>query len=144
RRHELVERRLAETGTRAAFNAEGLARLDRRWEALPDLSPPADPDHPYAADLGVTGPASVLHLAGTWCTPVGAETLAGWLLAPAPPATVASRQRAVAALAPLTTLRETLGARARPLRAATRDRFGGFARWAEGEPWFTAARWRLW
>jgi hypothetical protein len=143
-RHELVERRLAEAGLRLAFNAEGLARLDRRWPDLPDRSPPADPGHPYATDLGVTGPASVLHLAGSWSTPAGAETLGGWLLAPADPETITARQQAVAALAPLMALRETLGARARPLSAATRIRFAGFTRWAAGERWFTTAVWRPW
>ena len=144
RRHELVERRRAETGLRLAFNIEGLARLDRRWADLPDASPPPDPEHPYAADLGVTGHASVMHLAGSWCTALGAETLAGWLHARGNPGAVEVRQQAVAALAPLAELRETLGARARPLRDATPARFAGFTGWAEGSTWFTAAGWRPW
>ena len=143
-RHEVVERRRIETGLRLAFNAEGLARLDRRWADLPDPHVESDDDHPYATDLGVTGPSSIVHLIGNWCTPLGRQTLAGWLLAPASPEVVAARQPAVAALAPLHELRETLGARARPLSEATPARFADFNRWAAAEPWFTASAWRPW
>jgi hypothetical protein len=142
RRHELVERRRTEAALRLGFNREGLARLDRRWSDIPDTTVAPDENHPYAADLGVSGPASLLHLIGGWCTPLGRETLGEWLLAPATPAVIPERQRAVAALAPLEQLRETLAAHARLLEGATPARFAAFKRWAgEGA---TSAPWRLW
>jgi hypothetical protein len=143
-RHEVVERRRAEAALRVAFNAEGVARLDRRWDAIADRSAAPHDEHPYAADLGVTGPESLVHLVGGWCTPLGRKTLSAWLLAPALPAVVGERQRAVAALASQHELRETLGARARSLQGATPERFAGFTAWAAGPRWFTSATWRPW
>ena len=141
RRHELVERRRAEAMLRIGFNREGLARLDRRWPDIPNTTVAPDENHPYAADLGISGAASLMHLIGGWCTPLGRETLGDWLLAPAPVEEIAGRQRAVAALAPLDELRETLGAHARLLEGATPARFAAFDRWAgEGS---TTARWRV-
>ncbi|UCC26668.1 MAG: hypothetical protein JSU98_06075, partial [Gemmatimonadales bacterium] len=62
---------------------EGLARLDRRWEALP--APEAGRDltgHPYAADLDLYGPASLASLLAPVHTAPGRTTLDSWLLEP--------------------------------------------------------------
>jgi hypothetical protein len=118
---------------RGQVNEEALLRLDRDWERLPPprrtVAVPAD--HPYAADLDVTGRASLLHLLDTTTTPVGAATLAGWLLAPAEPPVVARRQEAVRELAPMLDLREELQVLGR-LRADGDPDPEPFLRWAEG------------
>ncbi len=114
-------------------NQEALARLARAWDGLP-LRPsryaPVAPGHPYAADLDVTGRASLLHLLDTSTTPMGASTLAGWLLAPAAPAVIRRRQAAVAELAPLLDLREELQVAGR-LRSGDDPDPEPFLRWAE-------------
>jgi hypothetical protein len=60
---------------------EGLRRLDRKWSEIPgDPDGPAPAEHPYAGDLGVVGPASLMQLLGTVATRPGRERLRGWLL----------------------------------------------------------------
>src|SRR5215472_14724397 len=117
---------------RRRINEEALLRLARDWDGL--AGPTADPpeDHPYAADLDVTGRASLLRLLDTTTTPVGEATLTGWLLAPAAPAAVPERQAAAAELADHLDLREELQLRGR-LRAGDRPDPEPFLRWAESD-----------
>jgi len=129
---------------RQASEAAG-ARVRRDWAALPaDRSPPVPRDHPYADDLDVVGRSSLFRLLDSVSAYPGRGTLAEWLLAPAPPAVVRERQAAVAELAPLLDLRESLAARALlagELRGAGVE---PFLRWAEGEPWLTRKSWLVW
>ena len=93
----------------ATFYTRGLARLDGRWSGAGRTGAQfLEPDHPYAADLDVLGPGSVYERVCTARTSMGEETLAGWLLAPADPASVPARQAAVQELAPRLDLREDL------------------------------------
>ena len=93
----------------ATFYTRGLARLDGRWSGAGRTGAQfLEPDHPYAADLDVLGPGSVYERVCTARTSMGEETLAGWLLAPADPASVRARQAAVQELAPRLDLREDL------------------------------------
>jgi hypothetical protein len=109
--HGALARRHRRALVHRQINDEALARLARDWERLPapggQLAPVPD-DHPYAADLDITGGASLLHLLDTTTTPMGAAALAAWLLAPAETAVVRGRQDAAAELAPLLDLREEL------------------------------------
>ena len=92
-------------------NADGLARLARDWDALPEVAvPPAfDLDaHPYARDLDVFGRASVTKWLGRPATIEGASRLWSWLLAPAAPDAIRGRQAAVDELAPKREWREAL------------------------------------
>ena len=145
-RHERLERRIRWTGALADVADEALARLERRWDALPlPPMPTPHPEHPFAHDLDVVGRASLLHLLGGLAGAWGRATLGRWLLAEAPPATAETveRQDAVAELAPEVATRESLAAHGRlapPLTEAALARFGG---WAESAPWLTAARWRM-
>ncbi|WP_229755085.1 MutS-related protein [Hymenobacter cavernae] len=59
-----------------------------------------DAAHPYAADLDVFGAHSLFQLLNRATSRLGHDWLAGWLLAPAPAATVRERQAAVAELTP--------------------------------------------
>jgi len=75
------------------------------------------PDHRYAADLDLFGPGSLFELLCTARTAPGEARLAAWLLGPAGAGEVRARQRAVAALAPRTGLREALALLGEDVRA---------------------------
>jgi MutS domain V len=126
------------------INQEALRRIARDWDAHPRRHTiEADPSHPYALDLDVVGRASLLHLIDTTTSPMGTERLAGWLLEPAPPATVRERQAAVVELAPHVETRDEL---------QLRGRLGGddhsdpepFLRWCEAGPWLRRRTVLLW
>jgi hypothetical protein len=109
RRHERVIG-LRETAARAvAFYERGLARIDDRWQGL---GSPGDrfltDAHLYARDLDLFGRGSLFELLSVARTQAGEATLAGWLLAPAPPGEIVARQEAVAELADRLDLREDL------------------------------------
>ena len=93
----------------ASFYRRGLDRLSDAWigKGYQGASY-LDPKHPHAGDLDIFGEASLFELLATTGSPWGTKTLASWLLAPASPDTVRARQAAVAELAPLVDLRESL------------------------------------
>ncbi|MCK5649792.1 MAG: hypothetical protein KAJ42_00375 [Gemmatimonadetes bacterium] len=127
------------------LNQEGLARLARDWEAMPvppGMTPP--PDHPYAADLGLVGKASISQLVGTICTAPGRDTLSRWLLAPSSPPEVTERQEAVSELVPLLDFREELAGRGRILDVLLRGEADRFTRWAESTPWLSSNTALVW
>lgn len=146
----VARRRMRRAGFMAAFNREGIARVEHRWPGLrpaPDLAAPRD--HDYAADLDLFGPASLLHLTGVCGTAPGWRTLRAWLLGPADTDTVALRQAAVQEMAGALDFRDRLAAEARLLDApappgagaAPHDPADRFLRWAEGDPWLPSHRW---
>ena len=142
--HGRVNRKLRRYSELWAINEEGLRRLARDWAALPLRSPPGPPPAvPLAADLDLLGRASLQHLLGSVYTPVGQATLQGWLLDPAPPATVAARQRAVAELAPLIDWRDELSLGGR-LMGAAQANYERFLEWAAGSPWLAGRAWLVW
>ena len=122
--------RARDHATRAADLYErGLARLEDRWSGGGNGGEEfRDPAHPYADDLDVFGEGSLFELLCTARTSAGELTLASWLLAPAAPAAVHQRQRAIAELKPRVELREDLallGEDVRPrLRPAALVRWG--------------------
>jgi hypothetical protein len=107
--HEPI-RRAGDRARRAvAFYSRGLARLDGRWAGLGVTGLDyLDVEHPYAADLDIFGVGSLFDRLCTARTRAGEETLAAWLLAPAPPKMIAERHRAIAELRPRFDLREDL------------------------------------
>ncbi len=109
RRHERVERARTRLARWRQIQTQHLARLTLDWDALGPPAAPAAPDHPFAADLDLAGPRSVLHLLDTTATEAGHERLRAWLLATAPDAdTVRHRQADVRALVPHRHLRDRL------------------------------------
>jgi hypothetical protein len=96
--------------TRAiAFYERGLARLDERWSGTGASGDRfIDETHLYARDLDLFGSGSLFELLSIARTAIGEQTLAGWLLAPATPPVIASRQEAIAELRDRTMLREEL------------------------------------
>src|SRR5215472_17416364 len=128
--HGRLSARQRRAALRRLINEEALLRLARDWDGLPGpVAAPPD-DHPYAADLDVTGRASLLRLLDTTTTPVGSATLTGWLLAPAEPAAVRECQAGAAELAEQLDLRQELQLRGR-LRAGDRPDPEPLLRWAE-------------
>jgi hypothetical protein len=91
------------------FYDRGLARIEDRWSGTgPTGSAHAPHDHPYADDLDLFGEGSLFQLVSGARLRAGEETLAAWLLAPAPPDAIRDRQGAVRGLTPRLDLREQL------------------------------------
>ena len=91
------------------FYERGLARVTHQWigqghDGL-HLAPEA---HLYSADLDLFGRGSLFELLATTRTHAGEETLARWLLNPATPDVVRTRQDAVRELAGTLDLRERI------------------------------------
>ncbi len=100
---------LRRTERAASFYQKGLDRLSDAWMGKGNQGASyLDPKHPHAGDLDIFGKASLFELLATTGSPWGTKTLASWLLAPASPDTVRARQAAVAELAPLVDLRESI------------------------------------
>lgn len=127
-----------------AQNAEGVQRLARDWRTLPlPKYPPAPADHPFAADLDLTGHAGLLHLLNTAHTPAGLATLQDWILTPAPPEIVVKRQAAVQELAPRVDFRDALQLAGRLMGDVQRT-YEGLLAWAEGDALLDPLGWLLW
>jgi hypothetical protein len=138
--HGRLSARERRAALRRQINEEALLRLARDWDGLPGpVAVPPD-DHPYAADLDVTGRASLLRLMDTTTTPVGSDVLTGWLMAAADAAVVRERQAAAAELADQLDLREELQLRGR-LQAGDRPDPEPFLRWTEASD--RPERWTL-
>jgi MutS domain V len=135
------QRRAADLRT---LNEEALDRMARAWDRLPVPATAAPgTDGPLARDLDLFGRASLFQLLGTAHTPQGKETLAGWLLRPAPPDVIAARQAAVAELASEIDFRQQIEVRTRPLERVPPN-VERFLEWAEGEPWLLPRRGLVW
>jgi hypothetical protein len=125
-----------------AVNQEGLHRLDRDWDRLPQHpAPPAAAMHEYAADLDIFGRASLTQVLGPAGSAMGAATLEAWLLHRAPVAVIGQRQRAVRELAPMHDLREALAINGRRTRSVRQRDVERFLEWAESGPWLHRATW---
>ncbi len=87
-----------------------VARMIRKWRHIP--RPPEEPsqnEHPYATDLNLTGPYSVLQLLDTTMSRGGSERLRSWLLYPnVEPDHIRARQDIVRELIPLAMFRDRL------------------------------------
>jgi hypothetical protein len=91
----------------AAFYERGLARLDDQWMGKGEPGTRfLGEQHPNAADLDLFGTGSLFELLCTARTRKGEDTLAAWLLAPAPLEEIRERQEAVAELRSRLDLRE--------------------------------------
>ena len=80
-------------------------RLAHRRHRISELADGQLGDH-----LDLFGSGGLFERLADWRTDAGGETLAGWLLQPAPPAEVASRQIAIRELASRIEIQETLAA----------------------------------
>ena len=117
-----------------ALNEQGIARIARHWNALPEVTPPADLDfdrHPYARDLDLFGHASLTKWIGHAATRDGGRRLWEWLLAPAPVETIRDRQTAVEELAHAREWREQLDVEGVRV-SVTAEELRRLLDWAEG------------
>ena len=107
RAHGSVLRDLAATRRILASYEHATARLEDRWVGLHPRPTRADLSQSlYATDLDIFGPASLFELLCEARTSLGEDTLAAWLLAPAPTPAVLDRQAAIADLRSRLNLRE--------------------------------------
>ncbi len=130
--HGHVDARRRRAEERRRINAEALRRLARDWEHLPEPRVVLEQTPSFARDLDLFGHASLWKLVGTASTPLGRSTLARWLVEPALPEEVRSRQGAVRELARCLDFRQELQLRTRALADLDCQAFLG---WAEDEPW---------
>jgi hypothetical protein len=135
--HERLLREMERRKRAARFYERGLARLDGAWtgggeDGLRYL----DPAHPYARDLDLFGKGSLFELLCTARTHVGEDTLARWLLGPAAPDAVLSRQAAVEELRLRVDLRESLAILAEEARTGVDP--VSLAAWGEAPPLLSA------
>jgi hypothetical protein len=88
----------------------GIARIDDKWagRGVPGTQF-LSAEHPYAADLDLFGTGSVFERLCTARTRSGEQTLANWLLSPAPVSVIEERHKAIVELRPRLDLREDLG-----------------------------------
>ena len=130
------------------FYRRGLGRLEGTWAGAGETGERfRRRTHPYADDLDLFGRGSLFELLCTARTRAGEETLAAWLLAPAPPDEIRARQAAVDELRPRLGLREDLALLGADVRASVDP--DALRAWAAAPivlraPWarYFAPRWR--
>lgn len=104
----LLDRDAAQT--RRQVHERHVTRLTGEWRELPRVDDLLPASHPYAADLDITGPGSLMQRIDTTHTSAGVRTLADWLAAPASAEDIAERQAAVRELAGEVELRQEMEA----------------------------------
>ena len=141
--HERVIRRERAFAARRIVNEQALARLERRFDALPVRPyPESATASATARDLNLFGPGSIAQWLGAVATPSGREALAAWLSkSKGSVKEVMERQGAVGELAPLLDFRQELEVAAMPL-AATSAATARFVEWVSSRP-FTEIHPRL-
>ncbi|MGH2508556.1 MAG: hypothetical protein ACRDHZ_14325, partial [Ktedonobacteraceae bacterium] len=87
-----------------------IARIQRDWNAIPDAyTAEQRVDHPFEADLDITGKHSLHRLLNTAVSAEGTQRLCEWLLTAKPDfATIQARQALIAELAPMSAFRTRL------------------------------------
>jgi MutS domain V len=133
RRRARVARSMWAVQWLAGFYEQRLACVEERWAGTGEPGTRyLDADHPAAADLDLFGVGGLFERLATPCTRAGADTLAGWLLAPAGAAEVRDRQAAVAELRGRLDLREELAYLAGQVAASSE--LAQVARWGRAAP----------
>jgi hypothetical protein len=131
--HERVEKDMQLRSRAVGFYERGMARLDNRWMGTGETGEQfEDAAHPYARDLDVFGKGSLFELLSTARTRAGEEKLAEWLLSPAAPDIVRSRQEAIDELRERLDLREDLAVIGEDVRSGVHSQ--ELAAWGEGAP----------
>jgi MutS domain V len=125
--------RVVSLRTRAiAFYEQGLARLNGTWAGSGATGERfLQPFDPCARDLDLFGRASLFELLCTARTRAGEETLARWLIAPAPPDEVRVRQAAAIELSPRLRFRENLSILGEDIKLGVHP--AQLATWGEAE-----------
>ena len=118
----------------AGLYRHGLARLEDRWSGTGSTGERfINASHPYTEDLDLFGTGSLFELLSIARTRVGEETLASWLLAPAPHDVVRERQEAVIELRAALDLREDLALLGEGIHTSSDAQ--ALKAWAAAPPW---------
>jgi MutS domain V len=140
--HGRLIRSISESSRRSRFYEQGLARLNGTWPGSGVTGERfLEHPHPCARDLDLFGRASVFELLCTARTHAGEETLAGWLLRPAPPDEVRARQAAASELSRLLDFREGLSILGEDLELGVRPT--ELAAWGEAKAEFPSGMIRI-
>ena len=132
-RHDRIIRARDAAARAIALYEHGLSRIEDRWAGAGEQGERfSDPEHLYANDLDLFGPASLFQLLSSARTRAGEETLATWLLAPAAIPEIADRQAAVADLTDRLDLREALWLAGTEVSAGVHTE--ALVAWAEAPP----------
>jgi MutS domain V len=132
--------RLQRTDDLITLADEGGHRVARAWDLIPQRPWAVEPPtHPYAVDLDLFGEASLVQLMPAMTQAPGRATLRQWLAAPADPATIHARQRAIAELRTRDAVREDLAVAGMRIGASD-EALGALTRWAAGDPWLHTRR----
>ena len=130
-KHDAIVRRRDAAARAIAFYDRGLSRIEDRWAGGGEPGERfRNPDHLYANDLDLFGPASLFELLSIARTRAGEDTLAAWLLTPAAPEEIRARQEATQDLTARLDLREALSLAGTDVRAAVHS--DALVAWAEG------------
>ncbi len=122
RYHSRLEDRLQRLRGWRHLKAVHLARLHLDWPAIPFRPVPVPEGHPYARDLDLVGPHSLLHLLDTTHSSNGRRRLAAWLLEqPPPPIEWTARQALIRELTGLPLFRDRLALEAMRVSEAELD-----------------------
>jgi hypothetical protein len=141
RLHRLMNEQ-ARVGRSIAFYERGIARLEGRWAGTGETGARfADEHHLYGLDLDLFGNESLFQLLSSARTRMGEDTLAAWLLAPAPPEAIEARQKAVVELAPKLDLREDLAVLGEDARVGVHPE--ALAAWGERAPLLKPSPFRI-
>lgn len=142
--NETIEYRQQKDRVRLYLNQLQIKRIERNWNGIPET--PFDvPDSHFhlAKDLDLFGHASLFKLVSLANTPLGIQMMGDWLLNPATPGEIKSRQAAVEALRSETDLREDLQALSHTVSQAQTDPSELLA-WSQGELWLKFRPVLLW
>lgn len=109
-RHQQLKSRLQRLAGWEKLKAANLARLRLDWPHIPEVIHPPPSGHPYASDLDLTGPHSLLALIDTTFSSNGRDRLHTWVLHPPHPGTDSwdwpQRQALIKELRPLSLVRD--------------------------------------
>ncbi|HTT03211.1 MAG TPA: hypothetical protein VMG11_14085 [Steroidobacteraceae bacterium] len=140
--HARLRTRRARAERAGAFYRRGLARIEDRWSGGGSSGERfQDPHHVYAADLDLFGSGSLFELLCTARTRMGEETLASWLLNPAPLEQIRERHECIRDLRERAQLREDVAVLGEEIAAGVRPH--ALIEWAEA-PSELQARWIAW
>ena len=115
------------------YYQRAVARVDGSWIGTGETGERfLSESHPYSRDLDLFGKGSLFELLCSGRTRAGQQTLANWLLAPAPPQVVLSRHQAVEDLKTRLDLRQDVAVLAEDARLLKEET--DLADWAEGAP----------
>lgn len=139
--HAKVLKAREEAELRQAVHERHLLRIEGRSAELPSKGGALDPSHPYALDIDLLGPGSLVQRIDVTHTQAGERRLQAWLSAPADAPTVRARQVAVRELVAAGELRQELEAAAGSTAEQGKLAGAPFLKFLEQAPYFERAPW---